>query len=88
MKAQWRERFAGIDRLYGVGTVERLAACRVAVVGMGGVGSWVVEALARTGVGPIRLVVADDLCGSNTNRQLPAGAGQCRPHTARGGGGA
>ncbi|MFA4341955.1 MULTISPECIES: ThiF family adenylyltransferase, partial [Xanthomonas] len=50
MKAQWRERFAGIDRLYGVGTVERLSACRVAVVGMGGVGSWVVEALARTGV--------------------------------------
>ncbi|MFA4080078.1 tRNA threonylcarbamoyladenosine dehydratase, partial [Xanthomonas perforans] len=36
MKAQWRERFAGIDRLYGVGTVERLSACRVAVVGMGG----------------------------------------------------
>ncbi|RBK78743.1 tRNA threonylcarbamoyladenosine dehydratase, partial [Xanthomonas oryzae pv. oryzae] len=47
MKAQSRERFAGIDRLYGVGTVERLSACRVAVVGMGGVGSWVVEALAR-----------------------------------------
>ena len=39
-----RERFAGIDRLYGVGTVQRLAACKVAVVGMGGVGSWIVEA--------------------------------------------
>ncbi|MFA4470120.1 tRNA threonylcarbamoyladenosine dehydratase, partial [Xanthomonas perforans] len=58
MKAQWRERFAGIDRLYGVGTVERLSACRVAGVGMGGVGSWVVGALARTGGGDIRLVDA------------------------------
>lgn len=83
MKAQWRERFAGIDRLYGVGTVERLAACRVAVVGMGGVGSWVVEALARTGVGHIRLIDADDLCVSNTNRQLPALAGQYGRNKAR-----
>ncbi len=39
-------RFAGVDRLYGSGSVARLAGCRVAVVGMGGVGSWVVEALA------------------------------------------
>lgn len=83
MKAQWRERFAGIDRLYGVGTVERLAACRVAVVGMGGVGSWVVEALARTGVGHIRLIDADDLCVSNTNRQLPALARQYGRNKAR-----
>ncbi|MFB0425932.1 ThiF family adenylyltransferase, partial [Xanthomonas euvesicatoria] len=83
MKAQWRERFAGIDRLYGVGTVERLSACRVAVVGMGGVGSWVVEALARTGVGHIRLIDADDVCVSNTNRQLPALAGQYGRSKAR-----
>ncbi|AZK88096.1 thiamine biosynthesis protein ThiF [Xanthomonas oryzae pv. oryzae] len=83
MKAQSRERFAGIDRLYGVGTVERLSACRVAVVGMGGVGSWVVEALARTGVGQIRLIDADDLCVSNTNRQLPALAGQYGRNKAR-----
>lgn len=83
MKAQWRERFAGIDRLYGVGTVERLAECRVAVVGMGGVGSWVVEALARTGVGHLRLIDADDLCVSNTNRQLPALAGQYGRNKAR-----
>jgi len=83
MKAQWRERFAGIDRLYGVGTVERLSARRVAVIGMGGVGSWVVEALARTGVGHIRLIDADDLCISNTNRQLPALAGQYGRNKAR-----
>ena len=76
MKEQWRERFAGIDRLYGTGTVEHLAARRVAVVGMGGVGSWIVEALARTGVGHLTLIDADDICVSNTNRQLPALAGQ------------
>jgi tRNA A37 threonylcarbamoyladenosine dehydratase len=45
-------------------------------VGLGGVGSWAVEALARTGVGHLSLVDADDLCLSNTNRQLPAIAGQ------------
>ncbi|WP_434030723.1 tRNA threonylcarbamoyladenosine dehydratase [[Pseudomonas] boreopolis] len=76
MKTQWRERFAGVDRLYGVGSVEKLSACRVAVVGMGGVGSWVVEALARSAVGHLTLIDADDICVSNTNRQLPAVAGQ------------
>ncbi|MFB0394923.1 ThiF family adenylyltransferase, partial [Xanthomonas euvesicatoria] len=68
MKAQWRERFAGIDRLYGVGTVERLSACRVAVVGMGGVGSWVVEARARMGVGHIGFLVAGDVWVSTAER--------------------
>ncbi|WP_123769644.1 tRNA threonylcarbamoyladenosine dehydratase [Vulcaniibacterium tengchongense] len=76
MDPAWRERFAGIDRLYGRGAVARLAACRVAVVGLGGVGSWVAEALARSGVGHLTLIDADDLCVSNTNRQLPALAGQ------------
>jgi len=83
MNSQWLERFAGIDRLYGVGTVARLAACRVAVVGMGGVGSWVVEALARTAVGHLTLIDADDICVSNTNRQLPALAGQYGANKAR-----
>lgn len=76
MKEQLRERFAGIDRLYGAGTIERLSGCRVAVVGMGGVGSWVVEALARSAVGHLTLIDADDICVSNTNRQLPALDGQ------------
>ena len=76
MKEQLRERFAGIDRLYGTGTIEHLAGCRVAVVGMGGVGSWIVEALARTAVGHLTLIDADDICVSNTNRHLPALAGQ------------
>ncbi len=70
------ERFAGIDRLYGAGSVEWLAGRRVAVVGLGGVGSWIVEALARSAVGRLDLIDADDLCVSNTNRQLPAIAGQ------------
>ncbi|TAA46432.1 tRNA threonylcarbamoyladenosine dehydratase [Pseudoxanthomonas winnipegensis] len=72
----WKERFAGVDRLYGVGAVERLSQRAVAVIGMGGVGSWVVEALARSGVGRLVLIDADDICLSNTNRQLPALDGQ------------
>ncbi|AXK71617.1 tRNA threonylcarbamoyladenosine dehydratase [Lysobacter sp. TY2-98] len=68
----WTERFAGIDRLYGAGSVARMVRSRVAVVGLGGVGSWVAEALARSGVGYLKLIDADDICVSNTNRQLPA----------------
>jgi tRNA A37 threonylcarbamoyladenosine dehydratase len=75
MDKGWRERFSGIDRLYGRGAVARFSACHVAVVGLGGVGSWLVEALARSGVGRLTLIDADDLCVSNTNRQLPALAG-------------
>lgn len=76
MKNELRERFVGIDRLYGQGAVQRYADSRVAVIGMGGVGSWVVEALARSGVGHLTLIDADDICVSNTNRQLPALEGQ------------
>ena len=76
MRKDLQERFAGIDRLYGSGAVMRLAQARVAVVGLGGVGSWAVEALARSAVGHLTLVDADDLCLSNTSRQLPAIAGQ------------
>ncbi len=66
------ERFAGIDRLYGAGSAARLARAHVCVVGIGGVGSWAVEALARSGVGELTLIDADDVCVSNTNRQLHA----------------
>jgi len=76
MKEELRERFAGIDRLYGAGTITHLSGCKVAVVGMGGVGSWIVEALVRSAVGHLSLIDADDICVSNTNRQLPAMAGQ------------
>ena len=71
-----RDRFAGIDRLYGAGSIARLSRARVAVIGLGGVGSWAAEALARSAVGHLTLVDADDLCLSNTSRQLPAVAGQ------------
>lgn len=76
MDATVSNRFGGIDRLYGKGALARLAASHVTVVGIGGVGSWAVEALARSGVGKLTLIDADDLCVSNTNRQLPALEGQ------------
>ena len=69
-------RFAGIERLYGAGSVARLARAHVAVVGLGGVGSWAAEALARSGIGEITLIDADDVCVSNTNRQSHALEGE------------
>ena len=68
----YSERFQGIDRLYGRGSTMRLSGKHVCVVGVGGVGSWAVEALARSGVGTLTLIDADETCLSNTNRQLPA----------------
>jgi tRNA A37 threonylcarbamoyladenosine dehydratase len=69
------QRFGGIARLYGQQGLQRLAAAHVAVVGIGGVGSWAAEALARSGVGEISLFDLDDVCVSNTNRQAHALAG-------------
>lgn len=66
------ERFRGLDRLYGVGSSARLAQKHVCVIGIGGVGSWVVEALARSALGQLTLIDADEVCISNTNRQLHA----------------
>jgi tRNA threonylcarbamoyladenosine dehydratase len=69
------ERFAGVGRLYGRAGLERLAGAGFMVVGLGGVGSWTAEALARSGVGHLALVDGDSVCVSNTNRQLHALAG-------------
>ncbi len=69
-------RFGGIARLYGAVALTRLRLAHVMVVGMGGVGSWTVEALARTGVGTLTLVDLDEVCISNVNRQVPALDGQ------------
>lgn len=68
----WNARFSGITRLYGTRAAERIRRAHVCVVGIGGVGTWVAEALARTGVGRITLVDMDEICVTNTNRQLHA----------------
>lgn len=72
MSTELNPRFAGVARLYGVDALQRLRRAHVCVVGLGGVGSWSVEALARTGVGSLTLVDLDEVCLSNTNRQLHA----------------
>src|SRR5580658_5103508 len=65
-------RFGGLARLYGADGLQRLLRANVCVVGLGGVGSWAAEALARSAVGQITLVDLDDVCLSNVNRQLHA----------------
>ena len=66
------DRGFALQRVYGNVGVELLPKLRIAVVGVGGVGSWAVEALARTGVGHLTLIDHDDVTISNINRQLPA----------------
>lgn len=66
------ERFGGIQRLYGKQQYLQLKNQHVCIIGIGGVGSWVAEALARSGIEYISLVDLDDICISNTNRQLHA----------------
>lgn len=70
--SDYQLRFAGIARLYGVSALETFKAAHVCVVGIGGVGSWAAEALARSGIGTITLIDLDDVCISNINRQLHA----------------
>ena len=65
-------RFGGIARLYGEAALARFATAHVCVVGVGGVGSWAVEALARSGIGRLTLIDLDNVAESNVNRQLPA----------------
>lgn len=65
-------RFSGVARLYGEAGQTTFALAHVAVVGLGGVGSWAAEALARTGIGKLTLIDLDMVAESNTNRQLHA----------------
>ena len=65
-------RFSGLDKLYGQVGFERFTQSHAVVVGVGGVGSWVAEALARSGIGELTLIDMDHLAESNINRQLPA----------------
>jgi len=66
------DRGFALQRVYGDASVQHLPELRIAVVGVGGVGSWAVEALARTGVGHLTLIDHDDVTVSNINRQIPA----------------
>ncbi len=65
-------RFGGIARLYGAEALVQFSQAHFVVIGLGGVGSWVAEALARSGIREITLIDMDDVCVTNTNRQLPA----------------
>ncbi|MBI2519096.1 MAG: tRNA threonylcarbamoyladenosine dehydratase [Bdellovibrio sp.] len=65
-------RFAGIARLYGEIGLKKLARAHVLIVGLGGVGSWAIEACARSGIGEFTLVDFDEICVTNTNRQIHA----------------
>jgi len=70
--SDFETRFGGIARLYGQNGLERLRTAHVCVVGIGGVGTWAAEALARSGVGMLTLVDLDEVCASNINRQIHA----------------
>ncbi|MEY4652365.1 MAG: hypothetical protein RI884_946 [Pseudomonadota bacterium] len=81
-----QRRFGGLERLYGVAGAAAIRAAHVAVVGIGGVGSWAVEALARSGVGEITLIDLDHVAESNINRQvhaLTATVGQAKVQAMR-----
>ncbi len=69
-------RFDRMGRLVGDGNMEKLFRSHVMVIGLGGVGSWAAESLIRSGVGQVTLVDFDEVCITNTNRQLPAMQGQ------------
>lgn len=68
----FERRFGGVARLYGATALERFKNAHVCVVGVGGVGSWVVEALARSAIGRLTLIDLDNVAESNINRQIQA----------------
>ncbi|MEZ5608730.1 MAG: tRNA threonylcarbamoyladenosine dehydratase [Burkholderiaceae bacterium] len=72
LDADAERRFGGLARLYGTAAAARIRAAHVAVVGIGGVGSWAAEALARSGVAQLTLIDMDHVAESNVNRQIHA----------------
>ena len=72
MSADFERRFGGLRRLYGADGAQAVFDAHVVVVGIGGVGSWAAEALARSGVGRITLIDMDHIAESNVNRQVHA----------------
>ncbi|QLB16765.1 tRNA cyclic N6-threonylcarbamoyladenosine(37) synthase TcdA [Mannheimia varigena] len=71
----YEQRFGGIGRLYTPEGLEKLRHSHICVIGIGGVGSWSVEALARSGIGKITMIDMDDICVTNINRQIHAMSG-------------
>ena len=71
----YEQRFGGIGRLYTPEGLARLRRSHICVIGIGGVGSWAVEALARSGIGKITMIDMDDICVTNINRQIHAMSG-------------
>lgn len=69
---EYERRFAGVEKVYGAHAFHQYENSHVMVIGIGGVGSWAVEALARSGVGELTLIDMDVIAASNINRQLPA----------------
>jgi len=72
MSEHYNHRFSGIKRLYGLNALTTFKNSHFCIIGIGGVGSWVAEALARSGIGKITLIDMDDLCVTNINRQIHA----------------
>lgn len=72
----YQRRFGGIARLYRAEGLEKLRQSHICVIGIGGVGSWAVEALARSGIGKLTLIDMDDICVTNVNRQIHALTGE------------
>lgn len=68
----YRDRFNGIGRLYGEQALVAFSQAHMVIIGLGGVGSWTAEALARTGIGALTLIELDDICVTNSNRQIHA----------------
>ncbi|NNG74750.1 tRNA threonylcarbamoyladenosine dehydratase [Acinetobacter sp. ANC 4277] len=69
---EYERRFAGVEKIYGDEAFRQYEHSHVMVIGIGGVGSWAVEALARTGIGELTIIDMDVVAASNINRQLPA----------------
>lgn len=71
-QVDFERRFGGIARLYGQPALDRFRVAHVCVIGVGGVGSWIVEALARSAIGALTLIDLDNVAESNINRQIQA----------------
>jgi tRNA A37 threonylcarbamoyladenosine dehydratase len=72
MEMDFERRFGGVRRLYGEAAFQRFQQAHVCVIGVGGVGSWAAESLARSAIGHITLIDLDNIAESNTNRQVHA----------------